>query len=358
MKRIQFFDGVSSSTEPNIANVDVAALKEFEDESAYAAENDVVVGSIFIETGSPPVVKYYDGEWQTVATIVDVQAAKDDLDDRIDNLDTDDIPEGSTNLYHTDTRVEEVVQNNLDTDDLSEGSSNLYHTPARVNQLISEADLSDLNDVSASSPADGEGLVWDGTAQSWVPGAIGAVNELDDLVDVVAPSPNDGDALIWNQTDSRWEPSIGFKNMPEVENGYTQRAVNYSTDDTVPVVASGSNSDGEWVRWADGTQRVTAKVTLENVDVDSDGPAGIYSSGPENAPFPVAFTGDVTVKHGEIQNSDDTNVRSGRAWAIVNHGADSLLNTNWRIKILADNERLDFEVSLGLVAFGYWRSIP
>jgi microcystin-dependent protein len=42
--------------------------------------------------------------------------------------------------------------------------------------------------------------------------------------------------------------------MPEVKADYVQRVPNYSTDSHVPIVASGSNSDGEWVRYADGTQ--------------------------------------------------------------------------------------------------------
>ena len=61
------------------------------------------------------------------------------------SVDTDDLAEGSTNLYYTDTRVktklnaETVISgstqidiDHLDTDDLSEGSTNLYYTDARV----------------------------------------------------------------------------------------------------------------------------------------------------------------------------------------------------------------------------------
>jgi hypothetical protein len=61
------------------------------------------------------------------------------------SVDTDDLAEGSTNLYYTDTRVKtklnaetvisgstQIDLNHLDTDDLSEGSTNLYYTDARV----------------------------------------------------------------------------------------------------------------------------------------------------------------------------------------------------------------------------------
>ena len=60
---------------------------------------------------------------------------------------TDDLPEGSVNLYYTDARVESYVSgagylknlNGLDTDDLSEGSTNLYYTNARVESYVSGA---------------------------------------------------------------------------------------------------------------------------------------------------------------------------------------------------------------------------
>jgi hypothetical protein len=41
-------------------------------------------------------------------------------------LDTDDIAEGSTNLYYTDARWDTKMAA-ADTDDLSQGSTNLYH---------------------------------------------------------------------------------------------------------------------------------------------------------------------------------------------------------------------------------------
>ena len=66
-------------------------------------------------------------------------AGKDQLSELSGN--TDDVSEGSTNLYYTDTRADARVANatgvNLslasrDTDDLSEGSTNLYFTDARA----------------------------------------------------------------------------------------------------------------------------------------------------------------------------------------------------------------------------------
>ena len=55
------------------------------------------------------------------------------VDDYINNsIDTDDVSEGATNKYYTDQRVDDYVNNSMDTDDLSEGSNNLYFTENRA----------------------------------------------------------------------------------------------------------------------------------------------------------------------------------------------------------------------------------
>ena len=64
-------------------------------------------------------------------------------------LDTDDIGEGSTNLYYTDARVNSAFDTRLatkDTDDLSEGSSNLYYTQARFDSAFTAKSTSDLSE--------------------------------------------------------------------------------------------------------------------------------------------------------------------------------------------------------------------
>jgi hypothetical protein len=70
------------------------------------------------------------------------------VDDRIAAADTDDISEGSTNLYYTDARVEAVITAS-DTDDLSEGSTNLYYTDARV--LLVASPLNVVENVVTSN---------------------------------------------------------------------------------------------------------------------------------------------------------------------------------------------------------------
>jgi len=70
--------------------------------------------------------------------------------------DTDDITEGTTNLYYTDARADARIAA-ADTDDLSEGSSNLYYTNARVDSHI-----------NVSSASTNQVLSWDGSDYAWV----------------------------------------------------------------------------------------------------------------------------------------------------------------------------------------------
>ena len=120
-----------------------------------------------------------------------VQAALDVIDD----IDTDNVPEGSTNLYYTTARANTDFDTKIaaaDTDDLSEGATNLYYTStrfdtafsgksttdlsegtnqyftnARADARIAAADLQDLNNVGFSTPGasdDDKVVFWDNSA--------------------------------------------------------------------------------------------------------------------------------------------------------------------------------------------------
>lgn len=57
-----------------------------------------------------------------------------------------------------------------DTNDVPEGATNLYHTDARVDARIAAADIEDLNNVTTTAPAAGDLLSHDGTEWVNVPG--------------------------------------------------------------------------------------------------------------------------------------------------------------------------------------------
>tara|TARA_B100000242_G_scaffold91129_1_gene61729 strand:- start:4182 stop:6431 length:2250 start_codon:yes stop_codon:yes gene_type:complete len=91
-------------------------------------------------------------------------------------LDTDNISEGSTNLYYTQGRFDTAF-GNKDTDALTEGSTNVYFTNARTETAMNSISVDALSDVDTTTagPSVSDVLTWDGT--NWkplaAPGATG-----------------------------------------------------------------------------------------------------------------------------------------------------------------------------------------
>ena len=101
------------------------------------------------------------------------------VDDQFPSHDTDDLVEGLSNLYYTNTRVTNHIQNNLDTDDLSEGSTNLYHTDSRVRNAVSGGDGVNYNSATGEFSAHlGNGLQIDGSGAIEIDGTV-VVTETD-----------------------------------------------------------------------------------------------------------------------------------------------------------------------------------
>ena len=86
-------------------------------------------------------------------------------------LTSDNLTEGSTNLYYTNARVDTRFDTRLatkSTTNLTEGT-NLYFTNARADARIQAANLSDLNNVTGV-PSSGQFLKWNGS--NWVPDTV------------------------------------------------------------------------------------------------------------------------------------------------------------------------------------------
>jgi hypothetical protein len=67
------------------------------------------------------------------------------VDTVITSKTTDDITEGITNLYYTDTRVDTVIANKT-TDDIDEGTTNKYYTDTRVDTVITNKTTDDIDE--------------------------------------------------------------------------------------------------------------------------------------------------------------------------------------------------------------------
>tara|TARA_B100001287_G_scaffold276523_1_gene287708 strand:+ start:12684 stop:14414 length:1731 start_codon:yes stop_codon:yes gene_type:complete len=105
---------------------------------------------------------------------------------------TDDLAEGSTNLYYTDARWDTRFSNRSTTN-LPEGS-NLYFTNARADARIAAASLNDLSDVNTGAKSNDDVLTWDNANSYWKssPVAIGS------LGGVTITSPSSGQVLKYN----------------------------------------------------------------------------------------------------------------------------------------------------------------
>jgi len=93
------------------------------------------------------------------------------------------------------------------TDDLPEGTTNLYYTDDRVRDVISSTPLRNLSDVEVlpTGEYDGAILKYNSSLFKWKLYDL-AVTELAD-VDVATNPPTDGQVLKWNDANSIWEPN-------------------------------------------------------------------------------------------------------------------------------------------------------
>jgi hypothetical protein len=166
--------------------------------SQWTTANTVLAaGEMGFETDTNKF-KIGDGltEWNNLPYFVNT----DDIESGL--LDTDEVSEGTLNLYFTDQRaVDAVIDGAVDTDDIEEGTTNLYFTNQRaIDAVVDNIELDDLSDVDTTGVADGDALVYDTATTSWVPGSV-AIDSLNDINDVNITTPANGEVLVYSDGD-------------------------------------------------------------------------------------------------------------------------------------------------------------
>ena len=140
-------------------------------------------------------------------------------------LDTDDISEGTTNLYYTNARFDTQL-GTKDTGDLSEGS-NLYYTNARADARIAAANMTDLNDVNYTAGAgiDGKFLKYVNANSRWeaadAPSApVSSVNTQTGAVVLDTDDVSEGATNLY-YTNARFDTQLGTKDTDDLSEGAT-----------------------------------------------------------------------------------------------------------------------------------------
>ena len=283
------------------------------------------------------------------------------------NFLTDDLNEGSSNLYYTDARFDTRLATK-DTGNLSEGS-NLYYTDARVLSKINSTSIDALNDVdtTTSAPSSGQALVWNGS--NFVPNTVGSTltvqdegnalsnaatvlnfvgsgvtatgsggtktitigGSIDDLsdVDITTNAPSTGQILKWDGTnfvpgtdnsgsaasDSFTTISVSGQTNVVADSssdtltlaaGNNMTITTDSSTDTITLAAAGGV--GQIVKESFSGTGSQALFTLSNTISDIDN-VSVYVSGVLQYPSNYTVSGaDITFVSGSIPASGTNNV--------------------------------------------------
>jgi hypothetical protein len=114
-----------------------------------SATSDATANSVVLRDGNGS----FSANVITADVVGDVTGTVSD----ISNHTTDDLDEGTTNVYFTNARVEAAISN-IDTDDVSEGTENLYFSNTRVHNALSAGEGLSYDGVGTFTAALGYGL--------------------------------------------------------------------------------------------------------------------------------------------------------------------------------------------------------
>ena len=142
---------------------------------------------------------------------------------------------------------------------------------------------------------------------------------------------------------------------PWVQNIFASDA-NFTTMPQVggdPIVESGSNADGEWTRWADGTQ-ITHLIsgTLTASDEVSSG-SGLYSSVISTATFPRAFD-VIPVSALGVRGTSGAGLSGVVGWASARDGTGAV-NTTTAVEVGFTSPGQNATALVWVVSVGRWQ---
>jgi len=206
------------------------------------------------------------------------------FDTQLGTKTTDNLTEGSSNLYYTNARFDTQLGTKT-TDNLTEGSSNLYYTNARADARIAAADANDLSDVSYTAGAgiDGYVMKYNNTSGNWeaqaeTSGAVTSVNTQTGAVVLDTDDVAEGSSNLY-YTNARFDTQLATKDTDDISEGasnlyYTNARFDtqLATKDTDDISEGSSN---QYFTNARADARIAAATANDLSDVSYTAGAGI-----------------------------------------------------------------------------------
>ena len=303
----------------NVAGLDTDNVTEGSTNLYFTDERvDDRVGSLLV-AGDNVTLSYND----TAGTLT-ISATEDDLS----NNDTDDLAEGTSNLYYTSARANADFDTRLatkDTDDLSEGLTNLYYTDARADARVNLQTGANL-DLSSKSTTD----LSEGTNLYYTTARFDSAFSGKSTSDL-----SEGTNLYY--TDARFDTRLATKTTDNLTEGSSNL---YHTTERVQdivggqFVTNGSHTGISFV-YDDATDGgVNATVSLASFSTSdlSEGTNLYYTT----TRFDSAFSGKSTSDLSEGTNLYYTTARfdtafSGKDTDDLSEGTSNLYYTNERV---------------------------
>lgn len=304
MKKINFFDGAESSTEPTIGNISASHLVTYANDAAYEAVNGPgVAGSIYYNT-TLNVKRYYDVD--AAAWKSDLEApidAEDIADGSVDNTEFQQLDGVTSNIQdQLDQNAQDISDHIADTSDAHDASAisnipsgNLAATDQQTvnNELQSDIDSripnAEKGAAGGVATLDGGGKVpvaqlpnsimeyqgtWNATTNT--PTLADGVGNTGDVYRVAVAGTQDlgsgnitfdvGDYVIYN-TLGAWEKSDTTDAVATVNGmtgNVTVNAINELTGDVVATPATGSQSKSTTIQ-----PNVVSYSKMQDIPTDS-----------------------------------------------------------------------------------------
>ena len=247
--------------------------------------------------------------------------ATSDFNTDFASKDTDDLSEGTTNLYYTTTRANTDFDTRLatkTTTNLTEGT-NLYYTDARADARISAASIDDLSDVdiTTAAPTAGQALIWDNANSKFIPGDSFSQSDFDTafaakniggLNDVNTTGVANGEILKYVSASSEFQTSLITNSMLDPTNVFAdQFTANGST--AAFTLSSDPGSKNAIQVFVDGVPQLASNYTVVGTTLTLGGTptnGQIVEVRGYGTALPVGTVADASITGVKLQDSTIT----------------------------------------------------